>query len=70
MEYNFRIYYDRELSLSCVECFSEYSSIILKSDVLECNVATFGLNDQKYPIWSLAGNAKKIEQVNNKITIG
>jgi hypothetical protein len=72
MEYNFRIYYSKESGLPCVEYKKEEIIVLMKADVLECNVSTFGvyrLDKAGGKYWSMAGMASSIIQENNKITI-
>ncbi len=71
MKYNFKIYYSKSSNLPCVEIVDDESLIILKADIIECNVATFGLfsSEQESTLWTMAGLANSIIQENNKIII-
>lgn len=71
MEHNFRIYYSKESQLPCVEFMDKETVVMLKAEVVECNVPTFGIYmyDNGIRRWYMAGKADSILQENNKIEI-
>lgn len=68
MEHNFRIYYDRDSGLACLDLLGG-TNVHFRAYDIECNVPVFGIRAENWPMWSLAGTASLIYVDGNRIIV-